>query len=39
MSGLTVAPAHHIVAFITVKAPLCVAVKSRVVREGGREMN
>jgi hypothetical protein len=39
MSGLTVTPAHRIISFITVKAPLCVAVKSRAVREGGREMN
>jgi hypothetical protein len=34
MSGLTVALALHVVAFITVKAPLCIAVKSRAAREG-----
>jgi hypothetical protein len=32
--GLTVAPALWVVAFITVKAPLCVVVKSRAAREG-----
>jgi hypothetical protein len=34
MSGLMVAPALHIVAFIAFKTPLCVAMKSRAVREG-----
>jgi hypothetical protein len=33
-SGLMVAPALHVVAFIAVKAPLCITVKCRVVREG-----
>jgi hypothetical protein len=34
MSGLTMAPALRVVSFITVKAPLCVTVKSRAAREG-----
>jgi hypothetical protein len=33
MSGPTMAPALCVVAFIVVKAPLCIAVKSRVARE------
>jgi hypothetical protein len=36
--GLTVAPALWVVAFITVKAPLCVVVKSR-AEQRGRERN
>jgi hypothetical protein len=33
-SGLTMAPALRVIAFITVKVPLCVTVKSRAAREG-----